>query len=339
MKVPKLFLALLAIGIPVAAAAVARVNQQPGAKMTEAATKLLEGLPEELKDQASFGFDDPERINWHFIPRDRKGAVLKAMTPDQRELAKGLLRAGTSESGYQTALNVMMLEAILRDIENTERARQIRNPLLYYVSIFGKPSNEGTWGWKFEGHHLCVNYTVKGGVVIAETPLFYGANPGKVPSGPHEGLRTLPREEDLARKLYTSLQGDKRKKATIAEKAPPEIQSGTQNTEPKSLPLDGIAYSDLGDEQKKLIDQILHVYVDKHPPEISSKLLGQVNDAGKDQIHFGWAGPDGVGQPHYYRIQGPTFIIEYNNTQNNANHIHSVWRNKSGEFGTQLAKR
>jgi hypothetical protein len=333
MKPVKFVLAVTAASVFVGAVSVARVTEDPGRRMAVAAKKLLDGLDEELRAKASFDFDDPERINWHFIPRDRKGVALKAMNPEQKDLFRGLVRTGAGTSGYDKAVAIMALEQVLRDIENTERSRLIRDPELYYVSIFGEPGETGTWGWRVEGHHLSMNYTIKDGKVVSETPIFYGANPAKVPSGPHQGLRTLAAEEDVARELYLTFEGDLKKQATIAEQAPRDILSGAQNKTPNPLPVEGIAVKQMDAAQRDLLKRLLQVYADRHPPEIAERMMTEIEKAGMDQVHFGWYGPSEPGQPHAYRVQGPTFLIEYNNTQNGANHVHSVWRNVSGEFG------
>src|SRR5690606_27934287 len=208
MKPVKCILGVMVAGIFAGAISLAKVNEDPGLKMAAAAKQLLAGLDDDLRAKATFDFDDPERFNWHFIPRERKGAVLKAMTPEQKKLFQGLLRAGTSTSGYDKASGIMALESILREIEND--GRRIRDPELYYVSIFGDPAETGKWGWRIEGHHLSINYTIENGKVVAETPIFFGANPAKVPSGAHEGLRTLAAEEDVARELYLTFKDEQR---------------------------------------------------------------------------------------------------------------------------------
>lgn len=255
------------------------------------------------------------------------------MTPEQKKLVQGLLRAGTSSMGYDKSLAIMALESVLREIENTERSRQIRDPELYYVSIFGTPSKTGTWGWRIEGHHLSINYTIEEGKVVAATPMFFGANPAKVPSGPQEGLRTLAAEEDRGRELYASLEGPQKARATISEEVPRDIQSGAQNVAPNRLEPAGLVASELDEAQLALLKSLINLYADRHPSDISKRMMQEIEQAGWDKVRFGWYGTAEVGKPHAYQIQGPTFLIEYNNTQNNANHIHSVWRSYTGEFG------
>jgi hypothetical protein len=254
------------------------------------------------------------------------------MTAKQKELVKALLRAGTSKEGYEQALNVIALDGILRDIENTEWARKFRDPDLYYVCIFGKPAATGTWGWRIEGHHLSLNYAIEAGKVTAATPVFFGANPGEVPSGPSKGLRVMSREEDLARQLYTSFDAAARRKATIAELPPFDVLTEVKE-QPKKLPLQGLSFKDMNAQQRDMLEKLLRLYAEKHPRAVAERLMTEATATGRDAIHFGWAGSGEPGQPHYYRIQGASFVVEFCNSQNRANHIHSLWRSYAGDFG------
>jgi hypothetical protein len=257
--------------------------------------------------------------------------MLKEMTDKEKELVKALLQTGTSPSGYQTTLNLMALEGILRDIENTEWARQIRDPERYHVCIFGKPELKGKWGWRIEGHHLSLNYTVTDGQVTARTPVAFGANPGEVPSGPHKGLRILAPEEDLGRKLLTSLDAAGRKKATLASSAPFDVLTEVL-AQPRKLPQEGISYGDMSPRSRGLLREVLRTHAGRQPKEIADKLMEEAAEGDMDNVHFAWAGSPMPGVPHYYRIQGPTFVVEFCNAQNRANHIHTVWRSYKGDF-------
>jgi hypothetical protein len=355
MRCSKLFLGLLAGGVLAAAVLLGQLSQpiqaglaapskaaQPAAvAMVEAANQLLAGLSPELRARAAFAFDDPYRLTWHYYPVTpwaRKGAVLKEMTPQEKDLVKALLRAGTSPAGYKTALGVMSLENILRDIENTPLAHKIRNSDLYYVSIYGKPALTGKWGWRLEGHHLIFNYVLEDGRVVASTPQVVGANPGEVPSGPYQGLRVLAREEDLARQLLTALDPDSRRKALLAEQAPFDVLSEVK-VQPKKLPLEGLAFADMSPVQQQLVRELIRLYAGRQPPEAAERLLNDVEEGGLEKVHFGWAGSPQPGQPHYYRVQGPTFVIEFCNAQNQANHSHAVYRSYKGDFGIPLAEK
>lgn len=340
-RLPKLALALSALGIVTLALVVGKSLQadnadkdSAAARMAAAANKLLAGLSDELRTRAALSFDDPVRVKWHFYPitpEPRKGAVLKAMTPREKELVMGLLRAGTSKEGYEQAMNVIALENILRDIEKTPWALKFRDSDLYYVSVFGKPAMTGKWGWRIEGHHLSLNYVIEDGRIIGATPIAYGANPGEVTSGPFKGMRALMKEEDLARQLYTSFDPESRKKATISDKAPFDMLT-EMNVQPRRLPMAGVTRATMPAPQQELLDQIINLYANRHPSEVAQKLLKEIAEAGRDKVVFGWAGAPEPGQAHYYRIQGPTFAIEYTNAQNRANHIHCLWRSYLGDF-------
>jgi hypothetical protein len=330
--------AVVVVGLAVWAGA--QVSRGGGA-MTAAATRLLAALDADQKAKASFPFDSPERLNWHFIPRDRKGLPIKAMTPEQRSLAFGLIETGVGSAGNLKATTIMSLEAILRDLEQGRGPK--RDPELYYVSIFGDPSDSGRWGWRVEGHHLSLNFTLDGGKIVAATPAFFGSNPAEVRSGPRKGLRTLADLEDRALRLLQALDDDQKKVAIVADKAPREIRSADFKGEgtglaprfPAERP-EGIAAEKLTKEQRAMLLALIQSYAADMTPEVGVAWLNEINKtgpAGQGQIHFAWSGAADRSQPHAYKVQGPSFLIEFNNTQNEANHIHSVWRNMLGDFG------
>jgi hypothetical protein len=308
-------------------------------EMAAAAQNLWAALTPEQKDKAGFEFTDPLRYDWHFIPRPRKGLPLKEMTGEQKALAHGLLASGMSQGGYIKAETIISLEQILASIERGKGP--VRDPELYFFNIFGKPGStdpKQPWGWRVEGHHLALNFTIVGDKGIAGGPTFMGSNPADVKDGPRKGLRVLGEEEDLARKLAKSLTDDQRKKGIVEAEAPKDILSSALR---KAKPLEpaGILVPELNAEQKELLNSIIVLYAERLRPELAANDLARVFKAGIDKIGFAWAGPLEPGQPHYYRIQGPTFLIEYDNTQNNANHVHSVWRDFEGDFGDDLLKK
>ena len=217
----------------------------------------------------------------------------------------------------------------------------VRDPELYFVNIFGNPETPGSkapWGWRFEGHHLSLNFTIVGDKGVAGGPTFMGTNPAEVRSGPREGLRVLGEEEDLARKLVKSLDSNQRRNALYEMVAPKEILSLVIRKASPIKPA-GVMMPDLNAEQKELLNSIIVLYAERLRPELAAEDLGKILKAGVDKIGFAWAGGLDRGEPHYYRIQGPTFLIEYDNTQNNANHVHSVWRDFEDDFGEDLLKR
>jgi hypothetical protein len=257
------------------------------------------------------------------------------MSADQQALALKFLKIVLSQRGYWKSTTIMKLEAVLREIETFNWLG--RDPEKYYFSFFGLPSATGTWGWRVEGHHLSLNFTIVQGRLLATAPRFLGANPAKVAEGELRGVRTLAGEEDLARKLLTGLDPKQQKKAVFREKAYRDIVTGSDEMVSPLEPV-GISAIELDGSQKALLLKLIDEYVSTLPPEIAQQRIEAIQNSDMDQIYFGWAGGVEPGRPHYYRIQGPTFLIEYDNVQNGANHIHSVWRDFDDDFGRDLLK-
>ncbi|HXG47970.1 MAG TPA: DUF3500 domain-containing protein [Methylomirabilota bacterium] len=306
-------------------------------EMATAAASFLAALTPEQKATATFPLKDEHRLDWHFIPKERKGLALKAMTVEQQHLTVALLAASLSSQGLMKASSIMSLEAVLQVIEGPNR-RFPRDPLLYHVSIFGEPKPGQTWAWRFEGHHLSLNFTVVKGEHVAATPSFMGTNPDIVPEGPRQGQQVLAAEENIGRQLAKSLTVAQRAKAVFSDQAPPDILTEARR---KISPLEprGIGWSELDADQRELLWILVKLYVQRSRGEIAEAELKKITEAGRDKIHFAWAGGMARGQGHYYRVQGPTFLIEYDNTQNNANHIHAVYRDFENDFGEDLLRR
>ena len=313
--------------------------------MTRAAKSLLDSLPPAQKSQASVPFDDPARLDWHFIPKPtRKGVQVKEMSPAQRKAAHALLHSGLSEVGYEKATVIMTLESILHELEKGRERPLVRDPEKYYFTVFGAPESEGRWGWSVEGHHLSLNFVVEDDRIVAATPAFFGANPAIVKSnvgvGPEAGSRTLATEETLAFELLGSLSDEQRATALVADKAPRETRAAGEPHPPGSAPA-GIPAAQLSDEQKKTLRKLLATYAGNMPEAVGRTWIGEIDKAGLDRVHFGWWGATEPGVGHYYRLQGPTFLVEFINVQrdaagNPANHIHAVWRSMGGDFGVAL---
>ena len=233
----------------------------------------------------------------------------------------------------------MSLEAILRELE--KGSGPIRDPELYFLTIFGTPTNRGRWGWRVEGHHLSLNFVLEDGKIIAATPAFFGANPAEVRQGPRQGCARLADREDRALRLLQALDENQRKAAMFSPEAPREIRDVTpaHTLQPPTDAAVGVAYADMNGDQRAMLRALLESYALDMPDEVAGAWLGEINRAGFESIRFAWAGPADRSQPHAYRVQGPTFLIEFNNTQNGANHIHSVWRNMLGDFGIPMAAR
>jgi hypothetical protein len=306
--------------------------------MADAANAFLKDLNAEQRSKASFVFDDDSRFEFRYTPRARKGLPIKEMTEPQRVRAHALLKTGVSLRGYTTATTIMDLENVLRAIEppRTGPNAIVRDPELYYVSIFGAPG-KSPWGWKFEGHHISLNFTVVGNAPVVIAPNFFGSNPAVVRDGPKKGLRALAPEEDTARELLNAFTPEQSAKVIYEQKAPGENLTG-ENREAKPLEPVGIAAADMTPAQRRLLEKVIDVYLGRVAPEVAQARLSALQKAGFEKVMFAWAGVTEVGGPHYYRVQGPTFLIEYDNTQNNANHIHAVWRDFNGDFGRDLLR-
>jgi hypothetical protein len=326
-----LALTLLAPGLSAARA-------HPAAEqMAAAASKLLASLKPEQAAKAKFEFKNDVRLDWHYIPKERKGIPLKDLSTDQQQLALDLLATGLSAQGMGTARTIMSLEPVLAEQEGAGR-RFPRDPALYHVFIFGQPDPKGTWGWRFEGHHLSANFTIVNGEFFASTPSFFGSNPAEIRQGPRKGLRALDGEEDLGRQLVKSLTDDQRKTAVLSAEAPKEILTEAKR---KVQPLDatGITAAQLEPAQRATLLRLIQRYVQRVRPELASADLAKIEKAGFQKIQFAWLGGLEKGEGHYYRVQGPTFLLEYDNTQNNNNHVHAVWRDFDGDFGEDILKK
>jgi hypothetical protein len=336
--------ATLAIGSTIAA-------ERSSTTMARTAMALLKNLEPAQLQQATFPFESEERMHWHFIPTEnfpRKGLLVRDMNPKQRELLHGLLKAGLSQRGYLTATSIMDLETVLKALEAAQRAAAPqpprgtpleRDPEKYFFSMFGTPTaaQKVTWGWRIEGHHVSLHFTVVDGALVASSPSFFGSNPAEVREGPKKGLRILGAEEDAARALLESLDAPQRTRAIIDATAPGDMVT-MANVNISPLTPSGLEAAAMTAAQRDLLMKLLDVYTGKMAADLAEDRLARVRKAGVDKVAFAWAGDTERGRKHYYRVQGPTFLIEYDNTQNDGNHIHSVWRDFNGDFGRDLLR-
>lgn len=339
MQTTRPFLALLLLlqpAVPTVRAHPAADSQVVAEEMGVAANNFLVTLSSEQAAKAGYSLNDNERFNWNFIPRERKGLPLKEMTPEQKHLAHALLSTALSHRGYLKASTIMSLEQVLRDLE--QGRGPTRDPELYFVTVFGKPDSKGTWGWRVEGHHLALNFMVVEGKDISVTPSFLGSNPGEIREGPRKGLRVLGAEEDLARQLVKSLNEEQKKVAIYTNTAPREIITGNDRKAKALTPM-GISAAKLNKAQTELLWEVIKEYVYRDRPELADQDLKRIEKGGTKNIYFAWAGSVEPKEGHYYRVQGPTFLLEYDNTQNNANHIHAVWRDFEHDFGEDLLRQ
>ena len=348
-------------------------------RMGEAAQDFLAALSTDQRATAQLEFaDQEERTTWHYTPVDRKGLPFTQMDRQQQRAAQALVATGLSRSGYVTASTIMGIETTLDFLEGWKRPNGGRDSRLYYLSIFGTPDTTGAWGWRFEGHHISLNYTVVDGQIVAPTPTFFGSNPAEAPLADNYSLRPLAAVEDLGRELMHALTAEQRTKVLLTSKAPldivglnrpylkegmlpaftPGLDEGVAvNYEFPSLDrlvnergftmaeleavrcgstAKGLASAEMSAAQQEILHALIGSYLHKMPDALAEIEFKQLEARGLDQLHFAWAGGIERREGHYYRIQGPRFLVEYDNTQNDANHIHSVWRDPENDFGANL---
>lgn len=310
---------------------------KPGIAQVErndlAASKFLNSLSKEQKQKTIYGLEDSERYNWHFFPKtDRKGISLNELDTKQKESVYALLKTCLSSNGFEKTMQVVQLETVLQVLEN-RNDKEYRDPGKYFIIIFGEPHEKNSWGWRFEGHHISFSFSAMNNKLVGGTPGFLGANPATVPSGPHKGKQALKEETEAGFTLLSSLSADQLNAALSKSAAPNEIitfvsRRASINTE------EGIKYSELTANQQKLLMNLIKIYIARYTKLFADQMVKEITDAGLEKLRFVWAGatkPE--GKAYYYRIQGPTIIIEFDNSQGNANHIHSVLRDLKNDFG------
>ena len=337
MKLVRLILAIAAVGGMAGLAYVAQRVDGAGGDQVSAAAAFVDSLTPEQKKVGTYPYDSDERFDWNFVPLQdkerkptRKGIPLGSLTAEQKQKALALLKAGTSEYGSEQAAAIMNLENVLKEAE--KMGAMVRTPDWYFVTIFGTPSKTGKWGWRFEGHHLSLNTTLDGMQVVTATPNFYGANPAQ---DPKTKKKVVGPSQELAAKLYDSLDADQKKAATADKEFP---EPGQQTKNPKVGSPSGLPVSKMTADQKGVIEKLLEHYTGRMPKDVGDRELKMVHDAGIDNVYFSYNGSTKDGEKRSYRVQGPTFVVEFLNVQtdgygNPANHIHSAWRRIKGDFG------
>jgi hypothetical protein len=321
-------------------------SERSSSAMADAASAFVNSLSPAQRQQAVFPFDSAERLHWNFIPTEafpRNGLTVKEMSDAQRSRAHELLKAGLSQRGYLTATAIMDLETVLGGLEQQARASgqgaeaMRRDPVRYFFSVFGTPSTKQTWGWRVEGHHVSLHFTVVNGTLVASSPSFFGSNPAEVREGPRKGLRILGEQEDAARALLMALDESQRLRAVIQGVALNEIVT-TNKVEINPLSPVGIMAEAMTPKQRDMLIKVIEAYTSKMADDIAADRTAKLRKAGIEKIAFAWAGEAERGKKHYYRVQGPTFLIEHDNSQNDGNHVHSVWRDFNGDFGRDLLR-
>ena len=301
------------------------------------ARSFLSTLTPELKSRLQYPLDDAERYKWNFVPLERKGITFYDFSGKQRDAAMALLKSSLSEQGYQKATAIVNLENILKVVEKRGPDDHFRDPMNYHFWVFGTPDAKKPWAWRFEGHHVSLNFTLLNGEIVSSTPSFFGSNPGIVKEGESKGMQVLKLETELGFEFVNSLSSSQRGIALISDKAPAEIITGNNR---KAVPLtpEGISYKDMSKEQQTMFLKLLDVYVKNYAFGFSSRLMEKIKKAGMDNLHFAWAGSLTPEAGHYYRIQGPMLLIEYDNTQNNANHVHTTIRDLNDDFAEDILR-
>ena len=333
-------LILVVLGLAGTAGVGAIEERRAVAAMAEAAESFLESLSPGQHSQAAFPFDSDERERHHFIPPEtfeRSGTLLMEMTSEQKVRALDLLSSGLSLRGYLMAQEIMEVEGILGVLVEGEGRDFARDQEEYFVSVFGTPSTTGTWGWRWEGHHLSLHFTVVEGDATVSTPTFLGANPASVPDGPRKGLRAMRDQEDTARELLASLDADQRRVAIFSDTAPRDIITGAEMVVEPFAPA-GVRGADLSSSQRDRLMAVIESYIAVMSNDIAELRRAAVREGGLDEVAFAWAGGTERGEVAYYRVQGPDFLIEYDNTQEDPNHIHSAFRDFDGDLGRDVLR-
>jgi hypothetical protein len=309
------------------------------AGMTKAAKRFVENLSGDQRDKTIYEYMDGERIFWYYPPVNRHGLPLRDMDDDQRQLAYSLMETGLTDRSFDQAKLIIEHESVLGPLEKEAGVRSfVRDPDLYYWTVFGDPgSDKEPWGWRVEGHHVSLNFSLWGDKFISMTPFFFGSNPAEVRKGPKKGLRILDQREDLGFELMNSLDQGQASKATIYSEAPYDII--TYNSSRVSLPPEeGLPASKMNGTQKDILRNLVNVYVNQVRTDMAQDKLQRLEEEGFDGLHWAWGGSVEESKEHYYRIHGGNFVVEFDNRQNGANHIHSVWRDVENDFANDVLR-
>lgn len=315
---------------------VASIIMAFGLMSEKPAVDFLKSLTQAQRDKTQMPFNDESKVLWHYIPSSmfpRAGIQLNELDSNQKSKLDELLKTFLSETGYTKTMKIIDLENILLEMSGDS---VMRNPENYSVAFYGNPEKDSLWAFSFEGHHISLNFTIHDGKV-ENAPRFFGANPAKIPSGPREGERTLQKEEDLGFELINSLSEEQREMAIFQQEPFFDIVTG-KSAEVEPLSPVGIMYGQLNRNQQLIFLKLLDEYLSTIPAEQAEKRMNSIKDEEINEVRFGWAGATVLGEGHYYRIQGKSFLIEFDNVQNEANHIHTVWRDFDGDFGRNLIR-
>jgi hypothetical protein len=307
--------------------------------LAEAADRFLEALPAALRLQATAPLASADRTVWNFVPQQYPGVSLGELDRAQKAAAHALLHAALSTQGCLKTTAIIQLEEVLRASERTAtNDASHRDPGRYWLQVFGAPKNDAAWAFRLQGHHVSLHFAIADGELVAATPAFLGANPHEVRDGPMAGTRVLAAEEDLARELLASLAKEQRERAILAVEAPRDVILGPGRAADGLGAPQGLPWSAMAPDQRVLLWRLIEEYVHNRKRDFAEQELARIRAKGLDGVHFAWAGSTARGHGHYYRVHGPTFVIEYDNTQNDSNHVHTVFRDLERDFGGDLLR-
>ncbi len=314
------------------------VNITLGQQLAQTANHFIQLLDDAQRAKAVYPFDTTERYRFHFVPQDdRKGISINELNAAQQKAVQELLKMCLSASTVTRINEIRQLDILLKELEHRKPEDHFRDPGKYFITIFGTPTDHTIWGWRFEGHHVAFHFSANKNQLVAGTPSFMGSNPGTVLDGPQKGKTVLDKETEMGFALLHALSAEELKKAIIDSTAPADIITGNSRKAMIAQPA-GIRFSEMSKANQELFLQLLHLYIHRYTKLFAEEMMHQIEKAGLDNCWFTWAGYSQhvLGHPYYYRMQGPTFIIEYDNTQNNANHIHTVVRDLTNDFGGDM---
>ncbi len=329
-------LSLAAIASPLAASPAQADTTFPGQMMLDRTKNWLAKLNAEQNEEARFAFDSRRRATWNYMTGSSfaPGVALEKMTAEQKDLALDLLATGLSRSGLETAMNIMLQQDILRD--EWGKGSPDRNRERFSLMIFGEPSETGLWGWRWEGHHLTITYTLKGTEVVAHTPKAFSSEPNTVPSGPHKGLVLLPENETLGRAIFRDLSNKNRRQALINEASLGNIKALPGREKQFSL-REGVALGDLSQPQMDMIRRLIEVYTSDHlTPAFANEQQSRMKEQDLAAARFGWAGPNVADESFYYRLHGETFLIEFATLRNQPQHQHTIVHDLQRNLGAHV---
>jgi hypothetical protein len=316
------------------------MTSRGAAAISAAVRAWLDGLDDAQRARATFPFDSAERFVWAYTPEPaREGLPIEAMTPDQQAAASAIVAAAASPRAAAEIGAIIGLEAVLGELERTGGVAswRRRDSARYWHAVFGVPGSSAPWSWRIGGHHVAVQVTIADGAVIGATPSFLGANPARVPSGPRAGFRALPGEDDLVRATLAALAPAERAAAIVADEAPTDILTGARrHADVRSVPI-GVRHADLGAAGRIALERLIRHVLGRSPDDVAAAAWSRTVAPDLGDVSFAWAGRPGQG--HYAAVCGPAFVIEIDNTQDDANHVHAVWRELANDWGEDLLGR